>query len=90
MPILQEEEYARCVRQKMTKTDKLNLIRETGVVAIMRAGSSEQLLRAADAIRKGGVSVIEVTLTTPGALSVIEQAVAKYDQDVLFGVGTVL
>jgi 2-dehydro-3-deoxyphosphogluconate aldolase/(4S)-4-hydroxy-2-oxoglutarate aldolase len=67
-----------------------NIIRETGVIAIMRAKSSEQLLRAADAIRAGGVRVIEVTMTTPGALSVIEQAVSKYGQDVLFGAGTVL
>jgi len=68
----------------------LALIRQTGVIAIMRARSSEQLLRAADAIREGGVRAIEVTMTTPGALSVIEQAAARYDQDVAFGAGTVL
>ena len=56
----------------------------------MRANSSEQLLRGADAIRAGGVSVIEVTMTTPGALSIIEQALSRYGQDVLFGVGSVL
>jgi 2-dehydro-3-deoxyphosphogluconate aldolase/(4S)-4-hydroxy-2-oxoglutarate aldolase len=68
----------------------LALIRETGVIAIMRAKSSGQLLRAADAIREGGVRVIEVTMTTPGALSIIEQAVVTRGQDVLFGAGTVL
>ena len=74
----------------MDYQESVQLIRETGVIAIMRAKSSEQLLRAADAIRAGGVRVIEVTMTTPGALSVIEQAVSRYDQDVLFGAGTVL
>ena len=68
----------------------LALIRETAVIAIIRASSSDQLLYAADAIREGGLCVIEVTMTTPGALSIIEQAVSKYDQDVLFGAGTVL
>jgi 2-dehydro-3-deoxyphosphogluconate aldolase/(4S)-4-hydroxy-2-oxoglutarate aldolase len=71
----------------------LDIIRQTGVIAIMRTQSSEQLLRAADAIREGGVRAIEVTMTTPGALAVIEQAVARYqhaDQEVLFGAGTVL
>jgi len=71
----------------------MDIIRETGVIAIMRAKSSEQLLRAADAIREGGVRAIEVTMTTPGALSVIEQATSRYQnagQDVLFGAGTVL
>ena len=71
----------------------LDIIRQTGVIAIMRTQSSELLLRAADAIREGGVRAIEVTMTTPGALSIIEQAVARYqhaDQEVLFGAGTVL
>ena len=74
----------------MNKTEKLNLIHQTGVIAIMRAKSSEQLISAADAIRKGGVRVIEVTMTTPGALSVIEEATKRYGQEVLFGAGTVL
>ena len=74
----------------MKKSEKLNLIRETGVVAIMRAKSSEQLIAAADAIKAGGVSVIEVTMTTPGALNVIEAAKKKYGDVVLFGAGSVL
>jgi 2-dehydro-3-deoxyphosphogluconate aldolase/(4S)-4-hydroxy-2-oxoglutarate aldolase len=74
----------------MDKTQKLDLIRETGVVAIIRAERSEQLISAADAIKKGGVRVIEVTMTTPGALRVIEEATARYGDDVLFGAGTVL
>ncbi len=74
----------------MNKTEKLNLIHDTGIIAIMRANSSGQLIAAADAIKKGGVRVIEVTMTTPGALDVIKEATRKYGQDVLFGAGTVL
>ncbi|MCX5819980.1 MAG: hypothetical protein NT047_08745, partial [Deltaproteobacteria bacterium] len=74
----------------MNKTEKLNLIRETGVIAIMRAQSPDQLTAAADAIKKGGVRVIEVTMTTPGALTVIAEAAKRYGQEVLFGAGTVL
>jgi 2-dehydro-3-deoxyphosphogluconate aldolase/(4S)-4-hydroxy-2-oxoglutarate aldolase len=74
----------------MDHRESIELIRQTGVIAIMRADSSDQLLRAADAIREGGVCVIEVTMTTPGALSIIEQAASRYGQDVLFGVGSVL
>jgi 2-dehydro-3-deoxyphosphogluconate aldolase / (4S)-4-hydroxy-2-oxoglutarate aldolase len=72
------------------KEDSLALLRGIGVVAIMRAKSSDQLLAAADAIKAGGVNAIEVTMTTPGALDVIHQAVARYGRDVLFGAGTVL
>ena len=56
----------------------------------MRANSSDQLMAAADAIKSGGVKVIEVTMTTPGAIGVIAEATARYGDDVLFGAGTVL
>ena len=74
----------------MNKTEKLDLIRKTGVIAIMRAQSSDQLIAAADAIKAGGVRVIEVTMTTPGALDVIAEATHRYGEDVLFGAGSVL
>ena len=74
----------------MSYQDRLDLIRKTGVIAIMRAKSSEQLLHAADAIRAGGVRPIQVPMPTPGALSTIDHATAKHDQGVLFGAGTVL
>ena len=48
------------------------------------------ILAAADAVLAGGVNAIEVTMTTPGALEVIEQATAKYGADVIFGAGSVL
>jgi 2-dehydro-3-deoxyphosphogluconate aldolase/(4S)-4-hydroxy-2-oxoglutarate aldolase len=74
----------------MKKHEKLTIIRDTGVIAIMRAQSSDQLITAADAIKAGGVKVIEVTMTTPGALCVIEAAKARYGDDILFGAGSVL
>ena len=74
----------------MTKTEKLDLIRQTGVIAIMRAQDSDQLIAAADAIQAGGVRAIEVTMNTPGALRVIEEASKRYGEEVLFGAGTVL
>jgi 2-dehydro-3-deoxyphosphogluconate aldolase/(4S)-4-hydroxy-2-oxoglutarate aldolase len=74
----------------MRKAEILDTIRETGVIAIMRAQSSDQLIAAADAIKRGGVTVIEVTMTTPGALGVITTAKERYGSDVVFGAGTVL
>jgi 2-dehydro-3-deoxyphosphogluconate aldolase/(4S)-4-hydroxy-2-oxoglutarate aldolase len=74
----------------MRKAETINIICETGVIAIMRAKSSEQLVAAADAIYKGGVRAIEVTMTTPGALDVIAQAKQQLGSEVIFGAGTVL
>jgi 2-dehydro-3-deoxyphosphogluconate aldolase/(4S)-4-hydroxy-2-oxoglutarate aldolase len=68
----------------------LDLIMESGVVAIMRAKSSDQLMAAAESILSGGVRAIEVTMTTPGALDVIHQATSQLSGDVLFGAGSVL
>ena len=74
----------------MHNEQKLNLIRSSGIIAIMRANNSEQLLEAAQAIFEGGVRVIEVTLTTPGALKVISKVAEKFGDNILFGAGTVL
>lgn len=74
----------------MTKQTVLDQILETGVIAIMRANSSDQLLSAAEAILAGGVSAIEVTMTTPNAMDVIRQATTRFGKEVLFGVGSVL
>lgn len=74
----------------MVQVNRLQLLIEMGVVAIMRAKSSEQLIEAAEAVRAGGIRAIEVTMTTPGALAVIEKAVAKFGKEVLFGAGSVL
>jgi 2-dehydro-3-deoxyphosphogluconate aldolase/(4S)-4-hydroxy-2-oxoglutarate aldolase len=74
----------------MKKLETLDTICETGVIAIMRAQSSDQLMAAADAIKRGGVRAIEVTMTTPGALGVISEAKARYGSDVVFGAGSVL
>ncbi len=74
----------------MGKDAVLDQILETGVIAIMRASSSDQLLDAAEAILAGGVSAVEVTMTTPNAMEVIHQATLKFGSKVLFGVGSVL
>lgn len=67
----------------------LDRIIDCGVVAVLRADSSAELLNVASALREGGVVAIEVTMTTPGALKVIEEAAARM-KDSIIGVGTVL
>ncbi len=74
----------------MKHSEKLAVIRQTGLVAILRAESPARLIAAADALLAGGVRAIEVTMTTPGALSVIEEAARRFGDEVLFGAGTVL
>jgi 2-dehydro-3-deoxyphosphogluconate aldolase / (4S)-4-hydroxy-2-oxoglutarate aldolase len=74
----------------LTKSQKLDLVRQTKIIAIMRAQASDKMLAAAEAIYAGGVRIIEVTMTTPGALDVIAQAAPHFGDEVLFGAGSVL
>jgi len=74
----------------MNNEEKLDLIRSTGIIAIMRANESDQLIDAVQAIFDGGIRAIEVTLTTPGALKVINKVNEKFGDSILFGAGTVL
>jgi len=61
-----------------------------GVIAIMRAPSAEMLGHISDALLAGGVSTIEVTMTTPKAISALEQLVDRYGDKALIGVGSVI
>ncbi len=72
------------------KLDIMNRVYNEGVVAIMRANSPKSLLQAAQAIHAGGLSVIEVTMTTPDALDVIRQAAGEMADRVCIGAGSVL
>jgi len=46
----------------------------TGVVAVVRAQSSEQLIDVVGALHAGGLTCVEITMTTPDALDVIRSA----------------
>ncbi len=74
----------------MTKPDILQRIVGLGIVAIVRADSSDQLVHAAEALLAGGVTTMEVTMTTPNALDVVARVVARFGDEILMGVGSVL
>jgi 2-dehydro-3-deoxyphosphogluconate aldolase/(4S)-4-hydroxy-2-oxoglutarate aldolase len=74
----------------MDKAEVIKQIKDTGVIPVVRATSGDEAMRAIDAIRKGGVSVLEITMTVPGAISVIEQVSKACGKDALVGAGTVL
>jgi 2-dehydro-3-deoxyphosphogluconate aldolase/(4S)-4-hydroxy-2-oxoglutarate aldolase len=65
-------------------------ILESGLVAIVRAPSADEALQIVEAIHAGGVGVIEVTMTVPGAIPLLEVLSKKIGSKVLLGAGTVL
>ena len=74
----------------MNKSDVLQRIRDTGLIPVVRAESAELAMRAVEAINAGGVSVLEVTMTVPGAIGVIEYLAAAFEDKAVIGAGTVL
>ncbi|HKQ05176.1 MAG TPA: bifunctional 2-keto-4-hydroxyglutarate aldolase/2-keto-3-deoxy-6-phosphogluconate aldolase [Blastocatellia bacterium] len=74
----------------MNKTDVIQWIKAAGVIPVVRAASADEAMRAIEAIKAGGLSVVEITMTVPGAARVIEEVAARYGADVLVGAGTVL
>ncbi|HEU4872792.1 MAG TPA: bifunctional 4-hydroxy-2-oxoglutarate aldolase/2-dehydro-3-deoxy-phosphogluconate aldolase [Pyrinomonadaceae bacterium] len=74
----------------MNKSEVLKQIKETGVIPVVRATTADEAMRAIDAIREGGIAVLEITMTVPGAVGVIEQVAARFGNDALVGAGTVL
>jgi 2-dehydro-3-deoxyphosphogluconate aldolase / (4S)-4-hydroxy-2-oxoglutarate aldolase len=73
----------------MNKTAVLAALKEIGLVPVLRAESVEKAMALAEAIAAGGVTVLEVTMTVPGAIQVMRQ-LAEKRPDILIGAGTVL
>jgi 2-dehydro-3-deoxyphosphogluconate aldolase/(4S)-4-hydroxy-2-oxoglutarate aldolase len=76
--------------KRLSKTEVLHWIREVGIVPIVRVDSTDLARRAVAAIQKGGVSIVEITMTVPGAVRVIEELSKESDGKTLIGAGTVL
>lgn len=73
-----------------TRSENLASIKACGVVAVLRADRPDALVQVAQAIGRGGIGAVEITMTTPGALAVIGECANRLGDDILLGAGTVL
>lgn len=74
----------------MTKAECLQALKESGVVAVIRASGPEELLQITRALNRGGVRALEITMTSPGALETIKAAVSQLKGEAIIGAGSVL
>jgi 2-dehydro-3-deoxyphosphogluconate aldolase/(4S)-4-hydroxy-2-oxoglutarate aldolase len=74
----------------MNRTAVVKSLVDVGLVPIVRASSSEEALKVVEAIRAAGVSTVEITMTVPGAIRVLETLSGELGGKVLLGAGTVL
>jgi 2-dehydro-3-deoxyphosphogluconate aldolase/(4S)-4-hydroxy-2-oxoglutarate aldolase len=73
-----------------TKKQIVDTMIECGLIPVVRTTQAEQAMRVADALQRGGAPLIEITMTVPGALSVLEDLSRSVSDSVILGAGTVL
>src|SRR5580704_19504233 len=73
----------------MNKTQVRDRIIEIGIVPVIRGTSPREAHIAAEAIRRGGIPIVEITMTVPGAIDVIRDLVRTSGDGFLVGAGTV-
>jgi 2-dehydro-3-deoxyphosphogluconate aldolase/(4S)-4-hydroxy-2-oxoglutarate aldolase len=74
----------------MTEDEVRQRIREIGVIPVVRGDAPKQALGAAEAVSAGGIPIVEITMTVPGAVDAIAQLAREAGKDLLIGAGTVL
>jgi 2-dehydro-3-deoxyphosphogluconate aldolase / (4S)-4-hydroxy-2-oxoglutarate aldolase len=74
----------------MTRDEVAKRVREIGIVPVVRATSAKHAQLAAEAVCAGGIPVVEVTMTVPGAVELIAQLAKTSSSEILIGAGTVL
>ncbi len=74
----------------MEKRDVFNRMVTEGLIPVIRVASAAEAVDVADALKEGGVTVIEITMSVPGALDTIKDLTRKYKDDIIMGAGTIL
>ncbi|MCD6574770.1 bifunctional 2-keto-4-hydroxyglutarate aldolase/2-keto-3-deoxy-6-phosphogluconate aldolase [Candidatus Aerophobetes bacterium] len=72
------------------KNEVLKDLIEGGIIPVVRVKSPDEALKVAEAIKEGGINTIEITMSIPGAIDVIEKLNKRLKEDILLGAGTVL
>ncbi|MDZ7845260.1 MAG: bifunctional 4-hydroxy-2-oxoglutarate aldolase/2-dehydro-3-deoxy-phosphogluconate aldolase [Anaerolineales bacterium] len=70
------------------KDKTLQKIKSLGLLSVIRAPDSAAAVKIADALTAGGITGIEITYTTPGALEAVTELADKYGSDIVLGMGT--
>lgn len=74
----------------MEKRDIFNRMIEEGLIPVIRVASAAEAIDVADAIKEGGVTLIEITMSVPGAIETIKELTQKYKDEIIMGAGTIL
>lgn len=73
----------------MTKDQVCSRIREIAIIPAIRVSSGDDAHFAAEAVMRGGIPIVEITMTVPGAVELMSHLV-RSDPKIIVGAGTVL
>ena len=73
----------------MTKDEVCSRIREIGIIPAIRVASGPDAHFAAEAVTRGGIPIVEITMTIPGAVELMAHLV-RSNPNLIVGAGTVL
>jgi 2-dehydro-3-deoxyphosphogluconate aldolase / (4S)-4-hydroxy-2-oxoglutarate aldolase len=73
----------------MKRSEVVDVIRDIGIIPAVRVATADDAHFAVEAVASGGIPVVELTMTTPGCIDMIEHLV-KHHPKMVVGAGTVL
>jgi len=74
----------------MEKREVFNRMMSEGLIPVIRVSSAQEAVDVADAIKEGGITLIEITMSVPGAIDTIKELTQKYKDEIIMGAGTIL
>ncbi len=74
----------------MTSKEAQKIIKDIGIIPVVRADSVRQAILAVASVSDGGIPIVEITMTVPGALEVIADLARNNSAQLLIGAGTIL
>ncbi|MDP2971578.1 MAG: bifunctional 4-hydroxy-2-oxoglutarate aldolase/2-dehydro-3-deoxy-phosphogluconate aldolase [Deltaproteobacteria bacterium] len=74
----------------MEKREIFNRMIDEGLIPVIRVSSAQEAMDVSDAIKEGGGSLIEITMSVQGAIDVIKELTRKYKDEIIMGAGTIL
>lgn len=74
----------------MEKRHIFNRMIEEGLIPVVRVSSAQEAMDVAEALKEGGCSFIEITMSVQGAIDVIKELTQKYKDEIIMGAGTIL
>ncbi len=74
----------------MEKSEVMNRLMSEGLIPVIRVATASEAMAVANAVKEGGVSFIEITMSVRGAIDVIEELSRQYKDAIIMGAGTIL